>query len=159
MHITEEATVLTLPMSPAASMLPDLASRYMSKKNPCLTATERTDTNRGTTYVGVCLHPRYPSSENPADPADLDEKGYYCDYLKCDRRNEPFYRMDQFRNHLRGYHNEDAEVRRPGSEFSQGCRQEWRRCSVCLKRIPQTTRDESGPLKTLWESFPWKNGR
>ncbi|KAK8045107.1 hypothetical protein PG993_005131 [Apiospora rasikravindrae] len=63
---------------------------------------------------------------------------YYCDYSKCSRHTEPFYRMDHCRDHLREYHKEDL-VRKNGKEDdvwyqNRKVSTKWFRCTKCLHR-------------------------
>ncbi|KAH8171452.1 hypothetical protein LIA77_08219 [Sarocladium implicatum] len=117
------------------------------------------ETNRVSERDYCCLYPQC-SSKPFARNADLDrhykqkhtdsskKASWFCDYKKCNRRREPFHRLDHFRDHLRQYHKEGIEKRgvfgtgpSDGGESSRkdGSRnstsgQDWWRCPRCLKR-------------------------
>ncbi|ORY64936.1 uncharacterized protein BCR38DRAFT_341961, partial [Pseudomassariella vexata] len=69
---------------------------------------------------------------------DSHKKAYYCDYPKCQRRSEPFHRLDHCRDHYREFHSEDL-VRKNGKEGSDWFAnryfsRRWWRCTKCLQR-------------------------
>lgn len=68
-----------------------------------------------------------------------DKDGYHCDYTKCPRHQDPFFRLDHFRDHLRDYHKEPIEKRgvEPPKEFyhTHNVSSRWWRCSRCLRRV------------------------
>ncbi|KAI1501461.1 hypothetical protein F5X99DRAFT_409045 [Biscogniauxia marginata] len=73
----------------------------------------------------------------------MDQKEpFYCDWKRCQRNKEPFYRLDHCRDHYRDYHCDDL-VRR-GSHHkedrewwrSRNVDPKWWRCTKCLARIP-----------------------
>ncbi|KAG5926588.1 hypothetical protein E4U42_003153 [Claviceps africana] len=71
--------------------------------------------------------------------ADAQKVSFSCDYPRCSRRKDPFYRLDHFRDHLREFHKEDIE-KRGGSVDRDwlGDRRvssTWWRCCKCLSRI------------------------
>ncbi|KAK3937399.1 hypothetical protein QBC46DRAFT_267589 [Diplogelasinospora grovesii] len=72
-----------------------------------------------------------------------DEKKikYLCDYKKCPRNEQPFFRPDHFRDHLRDYHKEDLTRRGVlpdpswwGSRSNHAMFDGWWRCNRCLTR-------------------------
>ncbi|KAI1126343.1 hypothetical protein F5Y10DRAFT_214483 [Nemania abortiva] len=73
-------------------------------------------------------------------PADKKPK-YPCDWKKCQRSKEPFYRRDHQRDHLRDFHAED--LTRRGSSAKQDeewwnsriVNPTWWRCARCLTRV------------------------
>ncbi|KAB5549384.1 hypothetical protein GE09DRAFT_1059889 [Coniochaeta sp. 2T2.1] len=71
--------------------------------------------------------------------SDEDKKTLYCDYKKCPRNQEPFFRPERLRNHLRGYHKEDMPKK--GTKSSTEWLRErnvdpkWWRCFTCLMRM------------------------
>ncbi|KAB5515591.1 hypothetical protein GE09DRAFT_1231148 [Coniochaeta sp. 2T2.1] len=71
--------------------------------------------------------------------SDEDKKTLYCDYKKCPRNQEPFFRLERLRNHLRGYHKEDMPKK--GTKSSAEWLRErnvdpkWWRCFTCLMRM------------------------
>ena len=88
---------------------------------------------------------------------DASEKqSYPCDYQRCTRSTECFYRLDHCRDHYREYHKEDI-CRRGGSSSSsssssgssssgrkketpewwadRNLAKKWWRCSKCLSRV------------------------
>ncbi|KAI1173122.1 hypothetical protein F4777DRAFT_464156 [Nemania sp. FL0916] len=74
-------------------------------------------------------------------PADKKAK-YPCDRKKCSRGAEnPFHRMDHYRDHLRAFHFEDLVRRRPsGTEKPSWWEKRsvdlaWWRCTRCLTRV------------------------
>ncbi len=64
---------------------------------------------------------------------------FRCDYKKCGRHENPFFRQDHFRDHLRDFHKEDLP-RRGGKTDSQWWEERatrpfterWWRCNRCL---------------------------
>jgi hypothetical protein len=97
----------------------------------------------------------YPSCPKGASrQADLDrhirivhldddaKTKFLCDYKKCGRHTDPFFRQDHFRDHLRTYHKEDLlrrgnkgddewwTTRAPRAMYNG-----WWRCSRCLVRV------------------------
>ncbi|KAL2204091.1 hypothetical protein CC79DRAFT_1336738 [Sarocladium strictum] len=119
------------------------------------------DSNRSSERDYCCLYP-HCTSKPFARNADLDrhykqkhtdsskKAAWFCDYKKCNRRREPFHRLDHFRDHLRQYHKEGIEkrgvfgsgpsssdgggkLRQEGGKASASG-QEWWRCARCLKR-------------------------
>lgn len=77
---------------------------------------------------------------------------FYCDYRKCNRRREPFHRLDHFRDHLRQYHKEEITKRSNVVSGGDGgyvnCvshsgggqpGQEWWRCPRCLCKYARGT--------------------
>jgi hypothetical protein len=73
---------------------------------------------------------------------DNDKAKFLCDYKKCGRHTDPFFRQDHFRDHLRTYHKEDLlrrgnkgddewwTTRAPRAMYNG-----WWRCSRCLVRV------------------------
>lgn len=62
--------------------------------------------------------------------------GFFCDYSRCPRYDAAFSRKDHFRDHFRDYHKEDIPQRgKQNSSKSYHIRNEWWRCSKCLKRV------------------------
>ncbi|KAI5922759.1 hypothetical protein F4810DRAFT_701637 [Camillea tinctor] len=80
----------------------------------------------------------------------VDQKEpFYCDFKRCARNKEPFFRLDHCRDHYRDYHCDDL-VRRSGSSSSSSHHHSkedaewwdsrhvdprWWRCTKCLSRI------------------------
>ncbi|KAI1485832.1 hypothetical protein F5X96DRAFT_291970 [Biscogniauxia mediterranea] len=72
----------------------------------------------------------------------VDQKEpFYCDFKRCARSKEPFFRLDHCRDHYRDYHCDDL-VRRGAShkedrDWWQARRVDarWWRCTKCLARI------------------------
>ncbi|KAI1636982.1 hypothetical protein F4809DRAFT_343519 [Biscogniauxia mediterranea] len=72
----------------------------------------------------------------------VDQKEpFYCDFKRCARSKEPFFRLDHCRDHYRDYHCDDL-VRRGAShkedrDWWQSRRVDarWWRCTKCLARI------------------------
>ncbi|KAL2022021.1 hypothetical protein VTK56DRAFT_6261 [Thermocarpiscus australiensis] len=70
---------------------------------------------------------------------DSKKKKLMCDYKKCRRHTNPFYRQDHFRDHLRIYHKEDL-LRRGNTEEPEWWASRshramfagWWRCNRCL---------------------------
>ncbi|KAI0973873.1 hypothetical protein F4678DRAFT_389442 [Xylaria arbuscula] len=66
---------------------------------------------------------------------------YPCDWKKCQRAKEPFYRRDHQRDHYRDYHHEDLVRRGPSSREDQKwwsdrkIKLDWWRCARCLGRV------------------------
>ena len=64
---------------------------------------------------------------------------YYCDYRKCSRKEDPFYRRDHYRDHLREYHKEDIEKRGViiDEHWLEGrnVNVSWWRCPKCLIKV------------------------
>ncbi|KAK0720290.1 hypothetical protein B0H67DRAFT_643564 [Lasiosphaeris hirsuta] len=78
-----------------------------------------------------------------------NKRRYSCDYRKCLRYNQPFFRRDHFRDHLRDFHKEDLprrgakagsdqwwKTRAPGAIYDG-----WWRCNRCLAHRVDTDRD------------------
>ncbi|KAL7623387.1 hypothetical protein AAE478_007069 [Parahypoxylon ruwenzoriense] len=69
------------------------------------------------------------------------KKPFPCDWKKCQRSREPFFRLDHCREHYRDYHMEDILRRGPNREESSGwwssrnVDARWWRCTKCLARI------------------------
>ncbi|RYP61668.1 hypothetical protein DL770_009747 [Monosporascus sp. CRB-9-2] len=64
-----------------------------------------------------------------------------CDYPKCPRSTNPFFRSDHYRDHCRDYHREDL-LRRSSSKkvtnewwADRIIHKKWWRCSKCLHRV------------------------
>ncbi|KAI0164472.1 hypothetical protein GGR52DRAFT_125098 [Hypoxylon sp. FL1284] len=81
-----------------------------------------------------------------------------CDWKRCQRSREPFYRLDHLREHMRDYHNEDLPRRGPNKEnnsdwwASRNVDPAWWRCAKCLARIPIDTKGfECAKCKTQCE--------
>jgi hypothetical protein len=70
---------------------------------------------------------------------DNSRVSYRCDYAKCGRRHDPFYRRDHYRDHLRDFHKEDIEKRgvTTNQEWLEGRNVSihWWRCHKCLSRV------------------------
>ncbi|KAI1408401.1 hypothetical protein F5Y13DRAFT_108756 [Hypoxylon sp. FL1857] len=69
------------------------------------------------------------------------KKPFPCDWKKCQRGKEPFYRLDHCREHYRDYHCEDLLRRGSNKENadwwkSRNVDSRWWRCAKCLSRIP-----------------------
>lgn len=67
------------------------------------------------------------------------KKGFFCDYKKCPRHKNPFFRQDHFRDHLRDQHKEDLIRRstKPDETFwstrsPRAMDNGWFRCNRCL---------------------------
>jgi hypothetical protein len=84
--------------------------------------------------------------------AENEKECYKCDYLKCDRSENPFTRKDHYRAHLRDYHKEDlgrakasVRVKEMSSNKQLDLQKQWLderstnpnwwRCMRCLARI------------------------
>ncbi|PFH61135.1 hypothetical protein XA68_18142 [Ophiocordyceps unilateralis] len=66
---------------------------------------------------------------------DSVKDSFSCDYPRCSRHQDPFHRLDHFRDHLREFHKEDIE-KRGGSEAGlRPASSSWWRCRRCLKRV------------------------
>lgn len=68
------------------------------------------------------------------------KKPFPCDWKKCQRSKEPFYRLDHCREHYRDYHNEDILRRGSHKETKEWWKNrnvdsKWWRCAKCLSRI------------------------
>lgn len=116
----------------------------LTKPNSPRTSTEAPPA----TIAHVCLAPNC-EAKHFRRKADLErhyqqkhtpshlKKQYFCDYSKCPRREEPFHRVDHFRDHYRDYHCEDIP-RKTGEkdEWYDGraVSRHWWRCNKCLKR-------------------------
>ncbi|KAI1140584.1 hypothetical protein F5Y05DRAFT_322842 [Hypoxylon sp. FL0543] len=99
----------------------------------------------------VCLEPRCNASpfKRKADlqrhylhkHRDVNQKKPFpCDWKRCQRGKEPFYRLDHCREHYRDYHSEDLFRRGPHKENadwwnSRNVDKRWWRCAKCLSRI------------------------
>ncbi|KAI1462767.1 hypothetical protein F4805DRAFT_452595 [Annulohypoxylon moriforme] len=69
------------------------------------------------------------------------KKPYPCDWKKCQRSKEPFFRLDHCREHLREFHREDLIPRGSNKESEKWWESrivdpKWWRCAKCLSRIP-----------------------
>ncbi|RDA94294.1 hypothetical protein CP533_0557, partial [Ophiocordyceps camponoti-saundersi (nom. inval.)] len=121
-----------------------------------------------------CLHPGCTSRPFKRR-ADLDrhykhrhapdsvKDSFICDYPRCSRHQDPFHRLDHFRDHLREFHKEDIEKRSNNPVVVMGGRDDarhhqqqqrpvvdlsavatngggggWWRCRRCLKRVHHT---------------------
>ncbi|KAI1105104.1 hypothetical protein F4804DRAFT_153195 [Jackrogersella minutella] len=99
----------------------------------------------------VCLEPKCNASPFKRK-ADLQrhylhrhrdasqKKPFPCDWKKCQRAKEPFYRLDHCREHYRDYHLEDMCRRGPNKETNEWWKSrkvdpKWWRCPKCLSRI------------------------
>ncbi|XDG04070.1 hypothetical protein ABKA04_003685 [Annulohypoxylon sp. FPYF3050] len=116
----------------------------------------------------VCLEP-YCNASPFKRKADLQrhylhkhrdanqKKPFPCDWKKCQRSKEPFYRLDHCREHYRDYHMEDLLRRGSNKESpewwdSRNVNPEWWRCVKCLSRIPiDGKRFECSKCKTTCE--------
>ncbi|KAI0114484.1 hypothetical protein GGR51DRAFT_447244 [Nemania sp. FL0031] len=73
-------------------------------------------------------------------PADKKTK-FPCDWKKCQRAKDPFYRRDHQRDHFRDYHSEDLTRRGSSSKEddkwwkSRMINPIWWRCRHCLARV------------------------
>ena len=117
-------------------------------------------------YSNNCLEPGC-SSKPFKRKADLErhyqnvhrkasaKKSYPCDYRRCLRSTEYFYRLDHCRDHYREYHKEDlcrragpSLISHPNPSIVGGKKREsrqwwadrapgkkWWRCSKCLRRV------------------------
>ncbi|KAG6026868.1 hypothetical protein E4U19_002366 [Claviceps sp. Clav32 group G5] len=70
--------------------------------------------------------------------AEGQKLSFKCDYPHCNRRKDPFHRLDHFRDHLREFHKENVQKR--GSKVDEGWLKKslsltWWRCPKCLNRI------------------------
>ncbi|KAI6092144.1 hypothetical protein F4821DRAFT_158053 [Hypoxylon rubiginosum] len=69
------------------------------------------------------------------------KKPFPCDWKKCQRSKEPFYRLDHCREHYRDFHMEDLMRRGSNKENTQdwwlnrNVDNKWWRCAKCLSRI------------------------
>jgi hypothetical protein len=75
------------------------------------------------------------------DP-DQGKSKNFCDYKKCSRNTQPFYRQDHFRDHLRLYHKEDLLRRGNHGDAEWWASRSpicmingWWRCNRCLIRV------------------------
>lgn len=69
---------------------------------------------------------------------DSDKESFPCDYKKCNRRKDPFFRKDHYRDHLREYHREDLRKRgNSDTTWLAKCTvyPDWWRCGRCLGRM------------------------
>ncbi|KAK1770745.1 hypothetical protein QBC33DRAFT_215051 [Phialemonium atrogriseum] len=70
---------------------------------------------------------------------DEDKDKFFCDYKKCPRSQDPFYRPERLRNHLRDYHKEDLPKKgtKASAEWlkERNVQPKWWRCYSCLKRV------------------------
>lgn len=70
---------------------------------------------------------------------DEDKEKFFCDYKKCPRNQDPFYRPERLRNHLRDYHKEDLPKKGTKSSAEwlkeRNVQSKWWRCYSCLKRV------------------------
>jgi hypothetical protein len=78
--------------------------------------------------------------------ASEQKKQFYCDYSKCDRSQDPFGRIDHFRQHYRDFHGEDLP-RKSGesanwyADKKQSVSKRRWRCVKCLNKV---TIEDSG---------------
>ncbi|KAI0881755.1 uncharacterized protein GGS22DRAFT_55924 [Annulohypoxylon maeteangense] len=85
------------------------------------------------------------------------KKPFPCDWKKCQRSKEPFYRLDHCREHYRDFHMEDLIPRGSSKEAtewwnSRNVDPKWWRCAKCLSRIPiDSKRFECANCKTTCE--------
>ncbi|KAI2467009.1 hypothetical protein F4781DRAFT_328172 [Annulohypoxylon bovei var. microspora] len=116
----------------------------------------------------VCLEP-YCNASPFKRKADLQrhylhrhrdpnqKRPFPCDWKKCQRSKEPFYRLDHCREHYRDYHNEDLLRRGSNKESSEwwdsrNVDPKWWRCAKCLSRISiDSKRFECPKCKTTCE--------
>ncbi|KAK4447870.1 hypothetical protein QBC34DRAFT_271914, partial [Podospora aff. communis PSN243] len=69
---------------------------------------------------------------------EVNRKSYYCDYKRCPRHKNPFFRQDHYRDHYRDQHYEDLPRRsvRPDEEWwasrASALGKRWFRCNRCL---------------------------
>ncbi|KAK0707589.1 hypothetical protein B0H67DRAFT_647759 [Lasiosphaeris hirsuta] len=80
--------------------------------------------------------------------SDDKKAKYICDYRKCLRHKQPFFRQDHFRDHLREFHKEDLPRRgvKPDSKWWKGRALRaifggWWRCNRCLAHRVDIRRD------------------
>ncbi|RKU49502.1 hypothetical protein DL546_008519 [Coniochaeta pulveracea] len=70
---------------------------------------------------------------------DEDKDKFYCDYKKCPRNQDPFFRPERLRNHLRDYHKEDLPKKgtKTTAEWlrERNIQPKWWRCYACLQRV------------------------
>ncbi|KAI1476310.1 hypothetical protein F4774DRAFT_245870 [Daldinia eschscholtzii] len=82
---------------------------------------------------------------------------FHCDWKRCQRSKEPFYRLDHCREHYRDYHQEDLSRRGPNKENSEWWKSRkvditWWRCPKCLSRIAIDSKGfQCGKCKTTCE--------
>ncbi|RYP45410.1 hypothetical protein DL768_008232 [Monosporascus sp. mg162] len=103
-------------------------------------------------HLNICLEPGCKSKPFKRK-ADLErhyqqvhwdssaKRSFPCDYAKCSRSTNPFYRSDHYRDHCRDYHREDL-LRRSSSKKETSewwadriIHKRWWRCSKCLHRV------------------------
>ncbi|RYP18599.1 hypothetical protein DL767_009807 [Monosporascus sp. MG133] len=103
-------------------------------------------------HSSMCLKPGCKSKPFKRK-ADLDrhyqqvhldssaKRPFPCDYPKCPRSTNPFFRSDHYRDHCRDYHREDL-LRRSSSKKETDewwadriVPKKWWRCSKCLHRV------------------------
>ncbi|KAI1421114.1 hypothetical protein F5Y12DRAFT_61543 [Xylaria sp. FL1777] len=118
---------------------------------PATRAAEESPRSRTSEGLFICLHKGCTRSfRRKADlerhylqihqPAEKKAK-YPCDWKRCQRAKEPFYRRDHQRDHYRDYHNEDLMRRGSSSRENQKWWNErkvklnWWRCTRCLGRV------------------------
>ncbi|RYO90784.1 hypothetical protein DL764_008387 [Monosporascus ibericus] len=110
------------------------------------------ETRPRSAHLNMCLEPGCKSKpfKRKADLErhyqqvhwDLSAKpSYPCDYPKCSRSTNPFFRSDHYRDHCRDYHREDL-LRRSSSKKETDewwadriIHKRWWRCSKCLHRV------------------------
>ncbi|EMR66312.1 putative c2h2 finger domain-containing protein [Eutypa lata UCREL1] len=124
-----------------------------SKEYPQIMPIQEANT---TPLAGCCLESGCDSHKPFKRKADLErhyqqvhrpaaeKPSYPCDYSRCGRATDPFYRRDHSRDHYREYHREDI-MRRSSSSSSKKQTAEWWggrvisakwwRCSKCLRRV------------------------
>ncbi|KAK4142051.1 uncharacterized protein C8A04DRAFT_30307 [Dichotomopilus funicola] len=77
--------------------------------------------------------------------AEAERKKYFCDYKRCARHTDPFFRPDHFRDHLRGFHMEDLLKRSVRVDrrwwATRAMMEWWWRCNRCFMRVVS---EESG---------------
>ncbi|KAI2627442.1 hypothetical protein GGS26DRAFT_592470 [Hypomontagnella submonticulosa] len=85
------------------------------------------------------------------------KKAFFCDFKKCPRSKQPFYRLDHCREHHRDFHKEDTPRRGPNKESAKwwetrNVDKRWWRCAKCLSRISIETKGfECSKCKTTCE--------
>lgn len=119
--------------------------------SPAVSSSSPTTAATGNT-CSACVPPRHfrrradltrhiQTTHEPTAARDT----YYCDYPKCQRAHDPFYRRDHWRDHYRDYHHEDLEKKggrggraRPADDawyLERNTEPSWWRCSHCLDRV------------------------
>ncbi|RYP60199.1 hypothetical protein DL769_008223 [Monosporascus sp. CRB-8-3] len=103
-------------------------------------------------HLNICLEPGCKSKPFKRK-ADLDrhyqqvhwdssiKPSFPCDYPKCTRSTNPFFRSDHYRDHCRDYHREDllrrSSLKKETNEWwaDRIIHKRWWRCSKCLHRV------------------------